>query len=513
MHETQQRTIKLTVPQAAFWTSPAWLKLCEGAIRSGKSWVGVVRVLHLCEAQPGLQALAARFQDVAMRTQLLPLVRELMPPTLLANWNAEQECFDLVNGSKLFMRGLKPGEQQAQWSKLAGMTLGAALVDEAAELPPEFFDYLVGRISQPKMRHELILLTNPASENHWLSNEFPEDPALMKPGRARFTFDVYSNVENLGREYVERLEQQFPAGSAQRRKYIEGRRGPDVTGTAVYAGSFDRARHVRPVALNPQLPLIESWDFGFHFPCVTWSQYAPWGQLSILGGIMGEDLPLVEFVEIVAAYRDRWFPNRGPLWATADPAGAAQNSQGLSGTPLGVLKQFGVNPTIRKDANQPETRLAAVDIVAAYMKRKTLGDAEAFACDDARWFVVGRHGQTRQMLFVPDALEAGYRWDDRERHSARLGSFVVPLQDGVYCHGMNTIEYAVLCYVREVPPSISEGPQRLLKFEQQRTREQERHARRQLREAQRDTDEWDQRSRVVPLGTRGGYVNPNWRRR
>ena len=64
---------------------------------------------------------------------------------------------------------------------------------------------------------------------------------------------------------------------------------------------------------------------GTRHPCVVWCQFWPNGTLAILGGVMGDDQMLEEFVPVVREIREGWFPSVTTLLQTADPAGSARN--------------------------------------------------------------------------------------------------------------------------------------------------------------------------------------------
>jgi hypothetical protein len=196
------------------------------------------------------------------------------------------------------------------------------------------------------------------------------------------------------------------------------------------------------------------------------------------------------------------------LRVTCDPAGAAQNSQGLPNTPVGVLSAWyrelgerdehgrAVAPYVLSDANQPEQRSAANQRAATYMRRVVNGQ-EAFLVDPERW-IVAELGDERQDSFFLDGLEAGYVLEPEPRHSNRLGTFWLPQKDGYYEHAQNCFEYAVLAYVQDLPKSGARAEAEIERHDARRQREQQR----ELQQQQRDFDPDDQ-----PVGgsRRGGY--------
>ncbi len=201
----------------------------------------------------------------------------------------------------------------------------------------------------------------------------------------------------------------------------------DVRGTPVYTGAFVRDRHVPAAGVSrmTELALCELYDFGFHHPCVVFLQWAPWGYLAVLGGVMGQDMHLDEFLPIVERYRSMWFGSVDLIDAGCDPAGANENAQGVKGLPVGILREWyrehgqsQVVPRYLSHANAPEYRRAAIDRGATYMRHQGLRGAECFAVDRERWALVSRDAAGRQEerydSFFLDGLELGYVLEERE---------------------------------------------------------------------------------------------------
>ena len=239
--------------------------------------------------------------------------------------------------------------------------------------------------------------------------------------------------------------------------------------------------------------------------------------MRVLGGVLGSDLHLDAFLPIVERYRDLWFPQRLRIEATCDPAGAANNSQGLRGTPVQLLKDWYrehgerdaqgsyVSPTYLPDANQPERRVAANQRLATYMRRRVNGE-EAFLVDPERWVLAELQDERFDSFFV-DGLEAGYVLEDDARHSGKLGSFYVPKKDGWFEHPMNCLEYGAQAHILDLPLGDTRTEEAKIRHSQQQARD----AAAALRRSQLDHDADDQprglrriRTRG-PGGRRGGY--------
>lgn len=461
----------LNGPQWAFWQSTARYVDLEGGVRSGKTTVAVLKLLELLQEHPGLHALAARWTQDATDAQLKPRIRELLESALL-RWHADEEFFDVrsidpAKPSRLYVRGLKASEDSARYSKFAGLTLGTVYVDQAEELPEDFYRALQARLSQPNFPQRLIVTPNPPGTGHWLEQEFPEDNT--QPGRHYIRTTVYDNRSILGEDYIAALEAAYPT-PAQKRFFIWGRRGLSILGEAVYGKVFDRKRHVRDVPMNPEVPLLEAWDFGQHHPAVLWGQLVG-GQLRLLGELMGRDQFLEDFAHQAKGVRAMLFPQPLDVWACCDPAGADRNSQGLSKNAVQVLQEAGVAVRWVPGANHPAQRDHAIQRVAQHMLLYER-------------FIV--HPRCTTLI---DGLEAGYVWDDRSIAHSTLPNTRRPKKDGHYDHLQNCLEYLLLNFGSAQPTR----------------KEQDKQVLQSLRAAQRDLDPYDRYTQAAYRGARGGY--------
>ena len=103
--------------------------------------------------------------------------------------------------------------------------------------------------------------------------------------------------------------------------------------------------------------LDESIDFGEHHPCVVWRQTSPLGQVRHLGGLLGQDLYLEDFLPLVVQWRSRWFPAPCEVRTCCDPAGATDNSQGVRDNGVGILRVHKFKPQWRTNPNRPDARV------------------------------------------------------------------------------------------------------------------------------------------------------------
>lgn len=544
MSDMAQKVVSLTETQGVFWRCSDRYQDLEGAVRSGKTTVCLLKVGHRCEQHAGLHAMISRWHQSDTDAQLRARFVELFGDR--CQWNAREEYFEFPNRSRVYVRGLKPSEGASLFSKFAGLTLGLIYLDQPEENPYEVFEALKARLSQPGMPNEMYLSPNPPDEDHWLSEAFPlpdsfAKDVLCKPAYRYIRTEVYDNRANLDPDYIPQLEADYPPGHVLRRRFIEGRRGLSVVGTPVYRGYFDRARHVvsepRPwlsspsVLFDPALPLYESWDFGHSSPCVTWHQLQCGGaRWVILGGVQGRNLFLEDFAPAVLDIRAKWFPFPEPrlerrddgalrfrvrlerarqlnIESTGDPAGATNNSQGTNRSAVTVLREMGVFVNTQQDANHPERRNYAIQVAAGYMERNLPNGEPCFLVSD-RFLVLSQDRGLQERSLLVDGIEAGYVWDVLSTARTASPNTRRPKKDQTFDHSANTCEYAWLRWAPAAPASLAG----VFHTEAERLRverEQERAAVTEVRRAQIDHDEsfrWNQDNDRSRGGYRRGYA-------
>jgi hypothetical protein len=428
------------MPQGIFmradWQKHRFVDL-EGAIRSGKSTPLVWRIIDYAITYPGIKMMLSRWTGDALEMQLKPKFYEECPREILGNWNAKQEYQEFTNGSLVYMRSLKSADDAARYSKFAGLTLGVVGVDQPEELPADIYHALKGRLSQPGYPQQMLLTPNPPAPNHWLADEFPEDNHIE--GHLYICTSVYDNREHIGDNYIRELERDYPAGHVLRRRFIEGRRGLAIEGTAVYGRVFSRSIHAREIEFMPDYPLIESWDFGQKHPAVTWHQFLPWGHWNILGEYMGTRQFIDEAVPAVAQMRAELFPGLSTIRVCCDPAGADKQGHGIRQTAVDVLNAhlrmlYGADVGARfvTGANRPEKREYCIQQISNHMSHLVQGRPALVV-----------HPRCEITI---DGFEAGYIFDDRVLAHAAMPNIRKAKKDGYYDHLQNTVEYAALTY-------------------------------------------------------------------
>ena len=441
-------------PIAAFMQDESPEIDLEGALSSGKTTACLWKVFNSLQEKPGIHWWIGRYGDGETQTKVRPAFEQVCHAAGgVPAWDAKELAYLFPNGSKCFSYGLKSPDALSRYSKMRGMGVGGIYNDQTEELPEDFSLELRLRLRQPGFPHQLIFSPNPPNVSHWLALQFPVDQSI--PGRKYYSVSIHDNAHNLPAPLLEAALLAYPPEHAKHRSVILGKRGMNVTGEPVYKGAFVRALHEGRAEFDPALPLEMALDFGKNHPCAVFRQVTPVGQVRFLGGILGQSLYLDDFCNLVLQYRATWFPQASEIRECCDPAGMVDTSHGTHGA-WKTLREKGIRPRSQPDSNSPLMRLAAVERMAAQMRRRAADRAEAFIISKSeRWLTISERS-TSVDRFLADGFEAGYVWDE---HLVSVGNKQVrkPKKDGWYEHGQNCAEYLELNFglAPPVPEAVS----------------------------------------------------------
>lgn len=424
--------IKWNGPQARAMQSDTLYLDLEGAIRAGKTTVGVWKVITALANNPGMHALLCRWTGDSLDAQLKPRFWELCPPELLTAkpWNGSEEYVSFANGSRCYIRAIKTSEGSAKFSKISGLTLAMVLIDQPEEIPEKsYYDYLKGRLSQVGHPRQMILLPNPPEHHHWLALEFPKEG--KHGNKEMITIATADNAANLPDGYVEQLMEDYPLGHPMRARLLFGKRGPAMTGEAIYGSVFKPEIHVREQQLEDEDVLLRGWDFGHSHPAVMWAKMTKGGGFRVLGVMQGRSEFLEDFVPKVLARERELFGGwleKGKIMDCCDPTGAQPTSHGTKRTAVMILQEFGIYPLLPVKGNDPQTRDYAIQTIAKLMLR-LLPEGPAYQV-------------APDCISLREGNSTGYVWHEK----LVKGILRVPKKDGFYDHLQNCQEYLILTF-------------------------------------------------------------------
>lgn len=229
----------------------------EGAVRSGKTITSILDWLRFIRNGPsGALAMCGRTERTVINNMILPM-QEMLGRSRVKIKYGTGTVFIL--GREIHLYGAN--NEQAR-TKIQGLTLAGALVDEAGTLPESFIQMLYSRLSIPGAK--LWLTANPEGPQHWLKvkwldkaklwidkhgvEHWNDDPNALDLHRYTFVLD---DNPSLPPAYVERIKRSYTG--MWRLRFVEAEWV--VAEGAVYS-SWDQEKHVIPHANLPRLRRI-----------------------------------------------------------------------------------------------------------------------------------------------------------------------------------------------------------------------------------------------------------------
>lgn len=181
------------------------VNLWEGSIRSGKTFASILRWLTYCADAPhgGELVIIAKNRDSAYRNIFKPIEEApaLQGFSRFVHYRSGAPIARIF-GREVHVIGANDAKAE---SKIRGMTVAGAYVDEVTVLPVDFFKQLLGRMSVPGA--QLFGTTNPDSPAHWLKVNYLDQLGKL-PDWRRFHFTLDDNP-GLTREYIESLKREY----------------------------------------------------------------------------------------------------------------------------------------------------------------------------------------------------------------------------------------------------------------------------------------------------------------
>lgn len=178
------------------------INLLEGSVRSGKTWISLIIWAMWVATQPkDASFLMAAKTLTALERNNLNLLASLV--------GADNFKFSVASkkgtlfGRTVYLEGASDARAE---SKIRGLTLKGAYLDELTLFDEEFFVMLLSRLSEPEAK--LFATTNPDSPNHWLMTDYIQraDEGELDFLRIKFLID---DNPYLSDEYVKSLKAEY----------------------------------------------------------------------------------------------------------------------------------------------------------------------------------------------------------------------------------------------------------------------------------------------------------------
>lgn len=426
----------------------------EGGRSTGKSTVLIWKELDALKKYPGMWSFAFRYSDTDNKTKLRPEIERICAlrgesPA----WNNTEMCYEFENGSKLFSYGLKSSDMLSRYAKLRGLAVSRVYCDQAEELPEDVATEIrfglrpdaTARSKGHDFPRQLVFGANPLSTRHWLAEQFPEDGRYKF--RKYYALSLYDNKHNLPEDQIQRAEAAYPPDHPRYRMMILGKRGPNVVGTPIYQRVYNREVHEKPV-LTLGGPYLEGIFTGKSHPTWVVSQRSRGGSLQFIGGVIGVDLFLADFLPIVKDMRMEWFGNAAEFKTAAAPPNGDEDKSAFDN--LDIIRSHGFMPVSRENADSPKVRNDMMEYLANAMRMRTFTGEEGIVINDAqdRWLEASREG-IKPCPFLAEAFHVGYvkeQKQDGEPSFVSVGHAPVrqAKSDNWFELGMRAAEYIVL---------------------------------------------------------------------
>jgi PBSX family phage terminase large subunit len=253
---------------AARWHDDALrVVVASGAIRSGKTGAGARLLLETAIETPSTYLVCrSTFRELEDSTKLAFLRGDhatppLIPPEAIAEVRVGDNLVRLRSGSTILFRSLDDP------SKLLGLSLGGALIDQAEELDggpdgEHLVNTILGRLNAPGPR-KLMLICNPGGLTHFVFRRFV-NPQTRESGSECVHFRLVDNAANLPPDFVASMLETEKTNPVFFRTYVEGTWG-SFEGMA-FAEFSERVHVVDRFPLPAHWIHFESMDHGAASP-------------------------------------------------------------------------------------------------------------------------------------------------------------------------------------------------------------------------------------------------------
>jgi len=178
------------------------INLLEGSVRSGKTWISLVMWALWVATQPeDSNFLMAAKTLTALERNNLNLLASLVGADNFKFSVASKE--GTLFGRTVYLEGASDARAE---SKIRGLTLKGAYLDELTLFDEDFFVMLLSRLSEPGAK--LFATTNPDSPNHWLMTNYIQRAEKSGLDFLRIKFLIDDNPY-LSDEYVRSLKAEY----------------------------------------------------------------------------------------------------------------------------------------------------------------------------------------------------------------------------------------------------------------------------------------------------------------
>ena len=177
------------------------INLLTGSVRSGKTYVSLLKWAIFVGNMPENNEFIMIGKTVtSLKRNCLGLLQELVGNNF--KYSISQKSGTLF-GRKIWLEGAN--DERAE-SKIRGMTLAGAYVDELTQIPKDFYTMLLSRLSIKNAK--LYATTNPDTPTHWVKELVIDNEDIDKKIWS-FTLDDNEILKRENEEYFENLKREY----------------------------------------------------------------------------------------------------------------------------------------------------------------------------------------------------------------------------------------------------------------------------------------------------------------
>jgi len=177
------------------------INLLTGSVRSGKTYISLLKWAIFVGSMPiEEEYLMVGKTITSLERNCLGLLQTLVGDNF--SYSKSQKV-GMLFGRRIWLEGAS--DERAE-SKIRGMTLAGAYVDELTQIPEAFYSMLLSRLSVKNAK--LYATTNPDTPNHWVKLDIIDNEEISKDVW-HFTLDDNVILKKENEEYFDNLKKEY----------------------------------------------------------------------------------------------------------------------------------------------------------------------------------------------------------------------------------------------------------------------------------------------------------------
>jgi phage terminase large subunit len=116
-----------------------------GGVGSGKTYIGILKILYLLDLYPGSRAAIVRQRATQLKSTTAKTLWQLLPKEKIASRNLNEGSVTLKNGSEIVMRHL---DKENSIDDLKSLEINFAYVDQMEDISARAWDTLLERLGR-----------------------------------------------------------------------------------------------------------------------------------------------------------------------------------------------------------------------------------------------------------------------------------------------------------------------------------------------------------------------------